>query len=61
MKSSALPAWMYKNPEEIADGLRACTERQRKESARKAEIHRKHKSRRIKSLVKSAKRGGHHA
>ena len=61
IKSTALPSWMYGDPLKIADGLRACTERHRKDAERKVEIARKHKSRRIKALVKKAKQGGHHA
>lgn len=58
--SNALPAWMYRNPEEIADGLIARSAWNEKAAARKAELHRKHKSRRLKALVKLAKQGKLH-
>lgn len=59
MKSTALPAWLYGNPLDIIDSQRVCAERQRKEAARKAEIHRKHKSRRIKAVTRKViKEGG---
>lgn len=49
---------MYRNPEDIADGLIARTAKLEKTEKRKAELHRKHRSRRIKALVKQAKNGG---
>lgn len=57
MKSTALPSWMYGDPSKIADGLIAKSAQEKKEAARKAEIHRKHKSRRLKALVRKAKGG----
>ena len=55
---TALPAWMYRDPLEIADGLRERTKREEKAEKRKEELHLAHRRRRIKSLVKMAKRGG---
>lgn len=58
MKSAALPQWMYRDPCEIADGLIARSAKHRKEAERKAELHRKHKGRRIRSLVRIVKKNG---
>ena len=60
MKSTALPSWLYKDPLDIADGLIARSARQEKADKRKAELHRIHKSRRIKALVRLAKQGKLH-
>ncbi len=60
MKSTALPAWLYRDPQEIADGLIARSARQEKEDKRKAELHLQHRRRRIKALVRLAKKGAHH-
>lgn len=57
MKSTALPSWCYRNPEDIADGLIARSERQEKADRRKAELHILHRRRRIKALVRLAKKG----
>lgn len=56
--SSALPSWMYRDPCEIADGLIARTDKAEKIEARKAELHRIHRRRRIKALVRQVKRNG---
>lgn len=53
-----LESWRYRNPEAIADGLIAQSEKKRKAAERKAELHRKHKGRRIRSLVRQAKKNG---
>lgn len=58
MKSTALPQWMYKDPSEIADGLIARTAREEKADKRKAELHVLHRRRRIKALVRLAKKNG---
>lgn len=58
MKSTALPSWCYRNPEDIADGLIALSSRQEKADKRKAELHRIHKGRRIRALVRLAKKNG---
>jgi len=60
LKSTALPTWLYRNPEEIADGLIARTVREEKVEKRKAELHVLHRRRRIKALVRLAKKGVHH-
>lgn len=57
MKSTALPSWCYRNPEDIADGLIARSARQEKADKRKAELRLLHRRRRIKSLVRLAKKG----
>ena len=54
MKSAALEAWMYRNPEDIADGLIARSEKKKRADERNAEIYRLTKSRRIKRLTKLA-------
>lgn len=55
---NALPSYMYRDPSESVDEIR----RQREIEKRKAANARKHKSRRIQSLVKEVIRngGGHH-
>lgn len=58
LKSAALPAWRYRNPEMICDGLIAESKRIAKEAARQEEIRRKHKSRRIKALTKRVIKNG---
>ena len=60
LKSTALPSWCYRNPEDIADGLIARTARQEKADKRKAELHILHRRRRIKALVRLAKQGKLH-
>lgn len=70
MKAKILESWKYRNPESIADGLIAETERIKCSKERKAEAHvrakkdgffRQSKSIYFKELVKIAKRGGHRA
>jgi hypothetical protein len=61
MKSTALPAWLYGNPLDIIDSQRVYAERQKKADARQADIHRKHKSRRIKSITRKVIKGGGNA
>ena len=58
MKSTALPQWMYRDPQEIADGLIAYSAKIEKVEKRKAELHRIHKGRRIRALVRLAKKNG---
>lgn len=58
MKSAALPSWMYRNPEEIADGLIARTVREEKVGKRKAELNVLHRRRRIRALVRQVKKNG---
>lgn len=53
-----LESWQYRNPEAIADGLIARTAKEAKAEARKAGLHRIHKGRRIKALVRKVKRDG---
>lgn len=53
-----LESWQYRNPEDIADGLIARTAKAEKIEARKAELHRIHRRRRIKALVRQVKRNG---
>lgn len=55
-----LESWRYRNPEAIADGLIARLARQEKADKRKAELHLQHRRRRIKALVRLAKKGAHH-
>lgn len=61
MKSTALLAWMYGNPLDIIDSQRICAERKKKADARKAEIHLKHKRRRIKAMTRKLIKGGGNA
>jgi hypothetical protein len=49
---------MYRNPEEIADGLIAYSAKVEKVEKRKAELHVLHRRRRIKALVRLAKKNG---
>jgi len=56
--SSALPAWLYRNPEEIADGLIAYSAKVERVDKRKTELHMLHRRRRIKALVRLAKKNG---
>lgn len=58
MKSSALEAWKYRNPEAICDGLIAETRRIEAAEQKHFEIRLKQNRRRIKALTKKAKRGG---
>lgn len=58
MKSTALPQWMYRDPQEIADGLIAYSAKVEKVEKRKAELHVLHRRRRIKALVRLAKKNG---
>lgn len=58
MKSAALPAWMYRNPEEIADGLIAYSAKTEKAEKRKADLHVLHRRRRIRALVRQVKKNG---
>ena len=53
-----LESWRYRNPEAIADGLIALSAKKEKIDKRKAELHRIHKGRRIRALVKLAKKNG---
>ena len=62
---TALPQWMYRNPELIADGLIALTNRRKKAEETRAKIAaeyrifgRRLKARKIKKLVKQAKLNG---
>lgn len=58
VKSSALPSWMYGNPELICDGLIAESRRAEAAEKKNFEIRLKQNRRRVKALVKSAKRNG---
>lgn len=49
---------MYRNPEEIADGLIARTVREEKVGKRKAELNVLHRRRRIRALVRQVKKNG---
>ena len=54
-----LEAWMYRDPGEIADELINKSAADQKRAARKKEVDRRNKARRIKKLVKEAmKKGG---
>lgn len=53
-----LESWRYRNPEAIADGLIALSARHEKADKRKAELHLQHRRRRIKALVRLAKKNG---
>ncbi len=53
-----LPAWMYRNPEMICDGLIAETRRRDAAKKKLFEIALKQNRRRIKVLTKNAKRKG---
>jgi len=62
---TALPAWMYRDPSEIADGLIALSNRRKKAEEMRAKVAadyrifgRRLKARKIKALVKKAKNGG---
>lgn len=57
MTPSVIETWMYGNPEAIADRLIAHTKAQTKQAAKRKEIARKHKARRIRALVKQAMAG----
>ena len=70
MKANILESWKYSNPESIADGLIAETERIKRAKERKAKAQitakkdgffRQNRSAHFKELVKIAKRGSHHA
>jgi hypothetical protein len=52
---------MYQDPESIADSLIARTAHDQKEAVRKAEIRLKLNRRRVKALVRQAKKGEHRA
>lgn len=54
---TAIETWMYGNPEAIADRLIAHTKAQAEQAAKRKEIARKHKARRIRALVKQAMAG----
>jgi hypothetical protein len=59
---TALPAWMYRSPEDICDGLIARSNRQaqpepKPQPARKDDYYRQSRSIEIKNMVKRAKRG----
>jgi len=63
--SNALPQWMYRNPELIADGLIALTNRRKKAEETRAKIAAEYrifgrirKARKIKALVKKVKLNG---
>jgi hypothetical protein len=53
-----LESWRYRNPEAIADGLIAYSAKVEKVEKRKAELHVLHRRRRIKALVRLAKKNG---
>lgn len=55
-ESNALPCRFYGDPVEVVDERRKITQ----EQERQAELHRIHKGRRIRALVKQAKKGTHH-
>lgn len=54
---SALPAWMYRNPEEIADRLVELKGRLEAAAKESAERDLRKKRRRIRRLLKAALRG----
>jgi hypothetical protein len=58
VKSTALPSWMYGNPELICDGLIAESRRIEAAEKKHMEIALRQNRRRIKVLTAKAKRGG---
>jgi len=63
MKSTALPSWVYGNPENIIDGLIALRKRREQQadkpkSARKDDYYRQSRSIQIKEMVRLAKKNG---
>lgn len=57
MKSTALPKWMYGDPQNIADGLIAESKRRDESEKKRFEIQLKQNRRRVRSLTKMAKLG----
>lgn len=53
-----IESWKFGNPELIADRLIVTSEAEKKREAKKKEVERKNKGRRIRALVKRAKSGG---
>ncbi len=53
-----LESWMYLDPQEIGDALIKKSEAEAKKTARKKEVARKNKRRRIQKLVKDAMNKG---